>query len=127
MKADRERDISQEEPKVGVFICDCGENIGGVIDVETPVQTCREIYPMWPWPKPKDMAAAGLSMENIRQTIEEEQLNRVVIGGCSPRTHLAKFQDLLGKAGLNKYLVEIANIRDQATWVHSGKTGRSNG
>ena len=59
-------------------------------------------------------------MENIRHTIEEEQLNRVVIGGCSPRTHLAKFQDLLGKAGLNKYLVEIANIRDQATWVHSG-------
>ncbi len=77
--------------------------------------------------KAEGHGCSRLSMENIRQTIEEEQLNRVVIGGCSPRTHLAKFQDLLGKAGLNKYLVEIANIRDQATWVHSGKTGRSNG
>jgi heterodisulfide reductase subunit A len=120
LKADRERDISQEEPKVGVFICDCGENIGGVIDVETLVHHAEKL-PHVAVAKAEGHGCSRISMENIRQTIEEEQLNRVVIGGCSPRTHLAKFQDLLGKAGLNKYLVEIANIRDQATWVHSGK------
>ncbi len=115
----RERDISQEEPKVGVFICDCGENIGGVIDVDSLVQHASSL-PYVAVAKAEGHGCSRLSMENIKQTIEEEQLNRVVIGGCSPRTHLAKFQDLLGKAGLNKYLVEIANIRDQATWVHSG-------
>lgn len=116
----RERDISLEEPKVGVFICDCGENIGGVIDVEKLVEHAAKL-PYVAIAKAEGHGCSRLSMANIRQTIEEEQLNRVVIGGCSPRTHLSKFQDLLGKAGLNKYLVEIANIRDQATWVHSGK------
>ena len=115
----RERDISLEEPKVGVFICDCGENIGGVIDVEKLVEHAGSL-PYVAVAKAEGHGCSRISMENIKQTIEEEQLNRVVIGGCSPRTHLAKFQDLLGKAGLNKYLVEIANIRDQATWVHSG-------
>lgn len=119
-EANHERDISKEEPKVGVFICDCGENIGGVIDVERLVKHAS-VLPHVAVAKAEGHGCSRLSMENIRQTIEEEQLNRVVIGGCSPRTHLAKFQDLLGKAGLNKYLVEIANIRDQATWVHSGK------
>jgi len=118
-EADKERDISQEEPKVGVFICDCGENIGGVIDVGSLVEHASEL-PYVAVAKAEGHGCSRLSMENIRQTIEEEQINRVVIGGCSPRTHLTKFQDLLGKAGLNKYLVEIANIRDQATWVHSG-------
>jgi heterodisulfide reductase subunit A len=120
----RERDISLEEPKVGVFICDCGENIGGVIDVESLVQYTGNL-PYVAVAKAEGHGCSRLSMDNIRQTIEEEQLNRVVIGGCSPRTHLAKFQDLLGKAGLNKYLVEIANIRDQATWVHSGSPGEA--
>ncbi len=120
----KERDISQEEPKVGVFICDCGENIGGVIDVESLVQHAASL-PYVAVAKAEGHGCSRLSMANIRQTIEEEQLNRVVIGGCSPRTHLAKFQDLLGKAGLNKYLVEIANIRDQVTWVHSGKPGEA--
>ena len=123
-ETERERDISQEEPKVGVFICDCGENIGGVIDVENLVEHAGKL-PYVAVAKAEGHGCSRLSMENIRQTIEEEQLNRVVIGGCSPRTHLAKFQDLLGKAGLNKYLVEIANIRDQATWVHSGTPGEA--
>jgi heterodisulfide reductase subunit A len=115
----RERDVSLEKPKVGVFICDCGESIGGVIDVESVLQHAGSL-PYVAVAKVEGHGCSRLSMANIRQTIEEEQLNRVVIGGCSPRTHLTKFQDLLAKAGLNKYLVEIANIRDQATWVHAG-------
>ncbi len=116
----KERDISLEDPKVGIFICDCGENIGGVINVDNVVEFASTL-PQVAVAKAEGHGCSRVSMENIQQTIEEEGLNRVVIGGCSPRTHLSKFQDLLQKAGLNKYLVEIANIRDQATWVHSGK------
>ena len=115
-----ERDISDEEPKVGVFICDCGDNIGGVINVENLV-THAATLPHVAVAKAEGHGCSRVSMENIRQTIVDEGLNRVVIGGCSPRTHQEKFQDLLQKAGLNKYLVDIANIRDQSTWVHSGK------
>ncbi|EKD37757.1 MAG: hypothetical protein ACD_75C01007G0001, partial [uncultured bacterium] len=115
----RERDISLEEPKVGVFICDCGENIGGVIDVASLVDHAAAL-PHVAVARTEGHGCSRISMDNIRRTIEEEQLNRVVIGGCSPRTHQAKFQELLRTAGLNKYLVEIANIRDQATWVHAG-------
>jgi heterodisulfide reductase subunit A len=115
-----ERDISLEEPKIGVFICDCGENIGGVVDVEELVRHASGLAHV-AVAKAEGHGCSRLSMKNIHQTIVEEQLNRVVIGGCSPRTHQAKFEDLLKGAGLNKYLLEIANIRDQATWVHSGK------
>ena len=121
----KERDISLEEPKIGVFICDCGENIGGVIDVGDVVDFTGQL-PNVAVAKAEGHGCSRISMENIKQSIEEENLNRVVIGGCSPRTHLAKFQDLLQKAGLNKYLVEIANIRDQATWVHSNKPEEAN-
>ncbi|MFT5698890.1 MAG: heterodisulfide reductase subunit A [Desulforhopalus sp.] len=119
-----ERDVSEEEPKVGVFICDCGENIGGVVNVENLVAYATTL-PSVAIAKAEGHGCSRVSMENIRQTIVEEGLNRVVIGGCSPRTHQDKFQDLIQKAGLNKYLVDIANIRDQATWVHSGKPGEA--
>ncbi len=114
----KERDIFLEEPKVGVFICDCGENIGSVIDMASLVDYAASL-PHVATARTEGHGCSRISMENIRKTIEEEQLNRVVIGGCSPRTHQTKFQELLRRAGLNKYLVEIANIRDQATWVHS--------
>ncbi len=115
-----ERNVLGEEPRVGVFICDCGENIGGVIDVDTLVSQAEKL-PNVVVAKAEGHGCSRISMEKIRASIEEEKLNRVVIGGCSPRTHLAKFQDLLAQAGLNKYLLEIANIRDQATWVHGNK------
>ena len=114
----KERDISSEEPKVGVFICDCGENIGGTIDVSLLVEHASQLKHV-AVAKAEGHGCSRLSMENIFNTIKEEGINRVVIGGCSPRTHLNKFQELLQKAGLNKYMLEIANIRDQVTWVHS--------
>jgi heterodisulfide reductase subunit A len=115
-----ERDVSMEEPKVGVFICDCGENIGGVVNVDNLVAHAATL-PHVTVAKAEGHGCSRTSMEDIRQTIVDEGLNRVVIGGCSPRTHQEKFQDLLQKAGINRYLVDIANIRDQVTWVHSGK------
>ncbi len=112
-----ERDVAGEAPRIGVFICDCGESIGGVIDVPELAAFAR--------PLPGVVLAEGIghgcsreSLKHIEEAIESQQLNRVVIGGCSPRTHETRFQDVLRRAGLNRYLVEIANLRDQDTWVH---------
>ncbi len=112
-----ERNIVGEEPRVGIFICDCGENIGGVIDVNEVAENALRL-PHVVVAQAEGHGCSRESMEHIRQTIEEKGINRVVIGGCSPRTHEAKFQELIRRAGLNKYLLEFANIRDQATWVH---------
>jgi heterodisulfide reductase subunit A len=112
-----ERDVAGEPPRVGVFICDCGENIGGVIDVENLAAYARRL----PHVEVAQVTGHGCSresLEQIQKIIESKGLNRVVIGGCSPRTHEIVFQNTLRKAGLNKYLLEIANIRDQNTWVH---------
>jgi len=113
-----ERNVMGEEPRVGVFVCDCGENIGGVIDVGTVIDTAAKL-PHVVVAEAQGHGCSRESMENIRRTIEEQGINRVVIGGCSPRTHESKFQDLIRKAGINRYLLEFANIRDQATWVHA--------
>jgi heterodisulfide reductase subunit A len=112
-----ERDVSEETPKIGVFVCDCGVDIGGVVDVAKIIDYSKTN---------KDVAIAKAvghgcsaeSMDEIESLIIEHGLNRVVIGGCSPRTHESKFQDLLKRVGLNRYLVEIVNLRDQNTWTH---------
>lgn len=112
-----ERDVSQEPLRIGVFVCDCGLNIGGVIDAKQLAEYAETL----PDITISEMIGHGCSRESlthIEHMITEHHLNRVVIGGCSPRTHETKFQDTLRRAGLNKYLVEIANIRDQDTWVH---------
>jgi heterodisulfide reductase subunit A len=99
-------------------ICDCGENIGGVVEVAEVVDYSKTL-PHVVVAEAKGHGCSRESIEQIQKSIVDNGLNRVVIGGCSPRTHEAKFQEAIRKAGLNKYLVEIANIRDQATWVHA--------
>ena len=115
-----ERNVTGEAPKVGVFICDCGENIGSTIDVDKLVAHALTL-PGVAIAKAEGHGCSRESMANIKESIIAAGLNRVVIGGCSPRTHQEKFQDLLQEAGLNKYLLEIANIREQATWVHANR------
>ena len=112
-----ERDVAGEEPRIGVFVCECGCDIGGLVDVPSLVEGVSSI--------PRVVVAESVgrgcsreSIERIQEVINKERLNRVVIGGCSPRTREALFQDSVRKVGLNKYLVEIANLRDQDTWVH---------
>ena len=119
-----ERDVSDEPPRIGVFICDCGINIGGVVDVAELADYARGL----PQVAVSEVVGHGCSRESmagIREFIKSERLNRVVIGGCSPRTHEIQFQETLRKAGLNKYLLEIANIRDQSTWVHNRQPERA--
>ena len=112
-----ERDVSKEEPRIGVFVCDCGYNIAGLINTSEMVDYAGKL-PQVAVSEGVGYGCSRESLEHIQQVIQEEKLNRVVIGGCSPRTHETLFQDTIRKAGLNKYLVEIANIRDQDTWVH---------
>ncbi len=112
-----ERLVSAEEPRVGVFICDCGENIGGVVDVKR-LSAFTSKLPSVVLAEVVGHGCTRESMEHIREAIVTQGINRVVIGGCSPRTHEIRFQDILRRAGLNKYLLEMANLRDQAAWVH---------
>jgi len=115
-----ERDVRDENPRIGVFICECGFNISGVLNVPKIVEYAKGL-PDVIVSEVADYGCSSESMKHIGSVIQEQKLNRVVIGGCSPRTHEAKFQDAVRKAGLNKYLVEIANLRDQDTWVHYDK------
>jgi heterodisulfide reductase subunit A-like polyferredoxin/uncharacterized protein with ACT and thioredoxin-like domain len=114
-----ERDVTAEEPRIGVFVCHCGINIAGVIDVAQVAAYARTL-PAVAYADHLTFTCATDSLEVMRQKIEENQLNRVVVASCSPRTHEPLFQDNLRKAGLNKYLFEMANIRDQDSWVHQG-------
>jgi heterodisulfide reductase subunit A-like polyferredoxin len=114
-----ERDIAAEEPRIGVFVCHCGINIAGVIDVAQVAAYTRTL-PGVVYADHYTFTCATDSLEAMRQVIEEHRLNRVVVASCSPRTHEPLFQDNLRKAGLNKYLFEMANIRDQDSWVHQG-------
>lgn len=116
-----ERDVTGEAPRIGVFICDCGEDIGGLISVPELAAFAAKLGGV--------ILAEGVghgcsreSMQHIQEAISTHKLNRVVIGGCSPRTHESRFQDVLRRAGLNKYLVEIANLREQDTWVHPDRS-----
>ncbi|THB73469.1 MAG: CoB--CoM heterodisulfide reductase iron-sulfur subunit A family protein [Desulfobacteraceae bacterium] len=119
-----ERDVSGEDPKVGFFICDCGMEIGGVIQVSEIVEFAKGL-PRVAVSQAVGYGCSSESMAVIEESIKTNGLNRVVIGGCSPRTHEAKFQDLLRRAGLNKYLVEIVNLRDQNTWAHLGEPDKA--
>jgi heterodisulfide reductase subunit A-like polyferredoxin len=114
-----ERDISQEEPRIGVFVCHCGVNIAGVVDVAQVSDYARTL-PGVVYADHYTFTCATDSLEAMRRVIEENRVNRVVVASCSPRTHEPLFQDNLRKAGLNKYLFEMANIRDQDSWVHQG-------
>ncbi|MFA4902515.1 MAG: FAD-dependent oxidoreductase [Desulfobaccales bacterium] len=112
-----EREVAGEEPRIGVFVCDCGLNIGGVVSVEEVAASVAGL----PQVVVSETIGHGCSreaLEHIQAAIRTQNLNRVVVGACSPRTHEGLFQETVRKAGLNKYLVEIANLRDQDTWVH---------
>ena len=114
-----ERDIADEPPRVGVFVCHCGSNIASVVDVEEVVKRTREL-PNVVFADHSVYTCADDSQDLIKDVIREQRLNRLVIASCTPRTHEPIFRDTLRGAGLNPYLLEMANIRDQCSWVHSG-------
>jgi len=112
-----ERDVVGEEPRIGVFVCDCGFDIGGILDVENLAARISAL-PDVVVAETVGRGCSRESVERIQDLVRNRRLNRVVIGACSPRTREVLFQEAVREAGLNKYLVEIANLRDQDTWVH---------
>jgi heterodisulfide reductase subunit A-like polyferredoxin len=113
-----ERPIPEgEELKIGVFVCHCGINIAAIVDVEE-VSEYAKTLPGVAYADHLLYTCSQDNQEKIRDIIKEQGLNRVIVASCSPRTHEPLFQQTLSQAGLNKYLFDMANIRDQCSWVH---------
>ncbi|MEW6618469.1 MAG: CoB--CoM heterodisulfide reductase iron-sulfur subunit A family protein [bacterium] len=115
-----ERDVAGETPKIGVWVCHCGINIAGVVDVES-VRNYAAGLPGVVHAENNLYVCSQDTQEKIKKVIIEKRLNRVVVASCSPRTHEPLFMDTCREAGLNKYLFEMANIRDQCSWVHQNE------
>jgi len=113
-----ERDISQEEPKVGVFVCHCGNNIAGFLDVPG-VAEYAESLPNVVHAEHNLYTCSQDSIRHITEQVKELGLNRVVVASCTPLTHEPLFQGCIRAAGLNEYLFAMTNIRNQDSWVHS--------
>jgi heterodisulfide reductase subunit A-like polyferredoxin len=113
-----ERDITDEPPRIGVFICHCGSNIASVVDVKKVAEYAATL-PNVAFSDHALYVCADDGQAAIKQKIKELGLNRIVIASCTPRTHEPIFRDTLRETGLNQYLLEMANIRDQCSWVHS--------
>jgi len=112
-----ERDVTGEEPRIGVFVCNCGINIGGVIDVPSLAEYAKTL-PHVVFADENLFTCSADTQGKILEAIKEQNLNRVMVASCSPRTHAPMFMETVQQAGLNPYLFEMANIRDQDSWVH---------
>ena len=113
-----ETDVRGEPPRIGVFICRCGTNIAGVVDVPAVVAYAKTL----PYVVHADehmFSCSQDTQDNMAKSIKEKGLNRLVVSACTPKTHEPLFQETLTNAGMNKYLFEMANIRNQCSWVHS--------
>jgi heterodisulfide reductase subunit A-like polyferredoxin len=113
-----EIDVSSLEPRIGVFVCNCGTNIGGIVSVPAVVDYSSTL-PHVVHVEQNLFTCAQDTQDRLKGLIREHNLNRVVVAACSPRTHEPLFQETLQACGLNKYLFEMANIRNQDSWVHS--------
>ncbi|MBF0379231.1 MAG: FAD-dependent oxidoreductase [Desulfamplus sp.] len=112
-----EIDFTGEEPRIGVFVCNCGINIGGIADVPA-IKDYAATLPYVVHVEDNLFTCSQDTQDKMKQVIIDNKINRVVVASCSPRTHEPLFQETIREVGLNKYLFEIANIRDQNTWVH---------
>jgi heterodisulfide reductase subunit A-like polyferredoxin len=113
-----ETDISGEEPRIGVFVCKCGINIAGVVDVPRVVEYAKKL-PYVTYCDTNLFTCSQDVQDNMKEIIRENRLNRVVVASCSPKTHEPIFMETLEACGLNRYLFEMANIRNQDSWSHT--------
>jgi len=113
-----ERDVQCDPPRVGVFVCHCGSNIGGYLDVPAVTEYASTL-PLVVHAEDNLYSCSQDSIKHITKIVEEENLNRVVVASCTPLTHQPLFRNSIRDAGLNPYLFEMANIRNQCSWVHS--------
>jgi len=113
----KEIDVTGQEPRIGVFICHCGINIGAYVDVPSVVEYAKKL-PNVSYAEQNLYTCSQDTQKKIVKKIKENNLNRVIVASCTPRTHEPLFQETLREAGLNPHLFEMANIRDQCSWVH---------
>lgn len=113
-----ERDVSQEEPRIGIFVCHCGANIGRIVNVPDTVEYCKSL-PNVVHAQEQLFSCATNSAKEITDMTKEKGLNRVIVAACSPRTLEPLFRDTVREAGINQYYFEMANIREHNSWVHS--------
>ena len=112
-----ETNVVNERPRIGVFVCHCGTNIAGIVDVPGVAEYAATL-PYVEFATDNLYSCSQDTQENMAKIIAEKKLNRVVVAACTPKTHEPLFQETLINAGLNKYLFEMANIRNQDSWVH---------
>ena len=112
-----EKDVAGEAPRIGVFVCNCGINIGGYLDVPGISEFARSLDNV-AYVEENIYTCSQDTQKKIAQAITEHDLNRVIVAACTPRTHEPVFQKSMKEAGLNPYLFEMANIREQCSWVH---------
>jgi heterodisulfide reductase subunit A-like polyferredoxin len=112
-----ERDVTDEAPRIGVFVCHCGHNIAGVVDVKSVAEAAGKMLGAV-HTETNMYTCSDTSLQHIQDTIKQKRLNRLVVASCSPRTHEVLFQETLRESGLNQYLFAMTNIRDQCSWVH---------
>jgi len=112
-----ERDVSGQKPRIGVFVCHCGINIGSIVDVPAVTEYARTL-PGVVYAEENLFTCSQDTQEKMKKVIEEQKLNRVVVSSCSPSTHEPLFQETLKETGLNPYLFDMANIRNHCSWVH---------
>ena len=112
-----EKDVIGQDPRIGVFVCRCGINIASTVEVPAVVEKLQEV-PGVVFAGENLFTCSQDAQTLIKQIIHENDLNRVIVASCTPRTHLPLFQETAREAGLNKYLVEMANIREHCSWVH---------
>jgi heterodisulfide reductase subunit A len=120
----KEEKIEEREvtgaPRIGVFVCHCGVNIAGVVDVDE-VSSYAETLPDVVYSTHTMYTCSDDTQKKIQEAIEEHNLTRVVVAACTPRTHESIFRDTCAKVGLNPFLFDMANIRDQCSWVHKNE------
>ena len=119
-----ELDLSGEDPRIGVFVCNCGINIGSVVNVGETVEYASRL-PHVVYAGENLFSCSQDTQEKIKNVIKEKRLNRIVVAACSPRTHEGLFRETLKACGINKYLFDMANIRDQDSWVHQKEPVRA--
>jgi heterodisulfide reductase subunit A-like polyferredoxin len=112
-----ERDVSSEEPRIGVFLCRCTPTLDGVVDVDE-VARFAETMPNVAHIEPVEYGCMQEGLDAIRAGIQQHDLNRVVVSACSHRTHEPLFQRTVREAGLNPYLLEMINMREHCAWAH---------
>jgi heterodisulfide reductase subunit A-like polyferredoxin len=110
----------EDEPRIGCFVCSCGSNIAGVVDVTEAVEYAKRL-PNVVHAENTIYSCSADALRLIQERVQEQDLNRVIVASCTPRTHEPIFRDTIRSAGLNPYLFEMANIRDQDSWVHAGE------